>query len=168
VLRSDGEFTTLGRELELIESYLDIERARFEQRLAVRIDVPPAIRNVRIPALLLQPLVENAVKHGIAPTRAGGEIVVTARMDDTQDCHILIVVVQDTGQGATTIEMKRGRRDGVGLANIERRLSAHYGGSASLSITTARGFGTTAELRVPAYSPPADRQVSPAKERNVS
>ncbi len=67
VLRSEGEFTTLGRELELIESYLDIERARFEQRLRVRIDVPPTLRDLRVPPLLLQPIVENAVKHGIAP-----------------------------------------------------------------------------------------------------
>ena len=70
VLRSEGEFTTLGRELELIESYLEIERARFEERLRVTIDVPGALRDLRVPPLLLQPLVENAVKHGIAPAAA--------------------------------------------------------------------------------------------------
>ena len=64
VLRSEGEFTTLGRELEIVESYLEIERARFEERLRVRIDVPGALRSLRVPPLLLQPLVENAVKHG--------------------------------------------------------------------------------------------------------
>ena len=74
VLRSEGEFTTLGRELDLVEAYLDIERARFEQRLRVRIDIDTALRDVTIPALLLQPLVENAVKHGVAPLRHGGEI----------------------------------------------------------------------------------------------
>src|SRR5207244_489792 len=63
VLRSEGEFTTLGRELDLIEAYLDIEHARFEQRLRVRIDVPQALRTIRVPPLLLQPIVENAVKH---------------------------------------------------------------------------------------------------------
>src|SRR5438045_3239977 len=62
VLRSEGEFTTLGRELEIIESYLDIEHARFEQRLHVTIDVPTRLRNVRLPPLILQPLVENAIK----------------------------------------------------------------------------------------------------------
>ncbi len=168
VLRSDGEFTTLGRELEIIESYLDIERARFEQRLSVRIDVPAAIRSLRIPPLLLQPLVENAVKHGIAPTRAGGEVVVTARVDGTSERPLLIVSVQDSGQGATKLQMKRGRAEGVGLANIERRLAAHYGVSASLSITTTPGFGTTAELRLPASSPKKGRVVSVSKERNVS
>jgi two-component system, LytTR family, sensor kinase len=168
VLRSDGEFTTLGRELEVIESYLDIERARFEQRLSVRVDVPAAIRGVRIPPLLLQPLVENAVKHGIAPTRAGGDVAITARLDDTNDPPLLTVTVHDTGQGATNLEMKRGRAKGVGLANIERRLSAHYGGSASLSITTARGFGTTAEVRLPADAPATGGVASPPQERNVS
>ena len=81
VLRSEGEFTTLGREFELIESYLDIERARFEQRLRVRIDVPQALRGLRVPPLVLQPVVENAVKHGIAPLRHGGEVVVSARLE---------------------------------------------------------------------------------------
>ena len=70
VLRSEGEFTTLGRELDVIESYLEIERARFEERLRVRIDVPTALRRIRVPPLLLQPVVENAVKHGIAPRAA--------------------------------------------------------------------------------------------------
>src|SRR3977135_2277542 len=81
VLRSEGEFTTLGRELELVEAYLDIEHARFEQRLRVRIEVPQALRNIRVPPLLLQPIVENAVKHGIAPMRQGGDVTVTARID---------------------------------------------------------------------------------------
>ncbi len=82
VLRSEGEFTTLGRELELIESYLDIEHARFEQRLRVRIDVPAALRSLRVPPLLLQPIVENAVKHGIAPLTAWRRVTVTAWLDD--------------------------------------------------------------------------------------
>src|SRR5207237_6269311 len=66
VLRSEGEFTTLGRELEVVEAYLDIERARFEQRLRVRIDVPPGLAGLRVPPLLLQPIVATAVTHGIS------------------------------------------------------------------------------------------------------
>ncbi len=151
VLRSDGEFTTLGRELAIIESYLDIEHARFEQRLTIRIDVPAEIRNVRIPPLLVQPIVENAVKHGIAPARAGGEVSLVARLEDSKDAEaVLVVTVRDTGLGATEAGMRRGRSDGVGLANIERRLAAHYGPRASLTITTVRGFGTTVEVRLPA------------------
>ena len=137
VLRSEGEFTTLGRELDLIEAYLDIEHARFEQRLRVRIDVPQALRNIRLPPLLLQPIVENAIKHGIAPLRQGGDVTVMAAIDAT-------------GAGATAHELKKGRDDGVGLRNIERRLIRQYGSSATLAITTASGSGTTVEIRMPA------------------
>ncbi len=78
VLKSEGEFTTLGRELELVEHYLKIEHERFEERLRVRIDVPQALRAIRIPTLVLQPLVENAIKHGVAPSRTGGDVEVSA------------------------------------------------------------------------------------------
>ena len=81
VLKSEGEFTTLGRELELVEHYLKIEHERFEERLRVRIDVPQALRAIRIPTLVLQPLVENAIKHGVAPSRTGGDVEVSAAID---------------------------------------------------------------------------------------
>src|SRR5205807_9290006 len=98
VLRSEGEFTTLGREVEVIEAYLDIERARFEQRLAVTIEVPAALRTMRVPPLVLQPLVENAVKHGIAPLRAGGAVMVCATLDvGPGENGSLILTVRDTG-----------------------------------------------------------------------
>jgi hypothetical protein len=151
VLRSEGDFTTLGRELEIIESYLDIERARFEQRLRVRIDVPRELKAMRIPALLLQPIIENAVKHGIAPKKEGGEVSLKACVDDSRDgTASLVVIVCDTGAGATSRELQQGRVSGVGLANVERRIAALFGPAASLSISSASGAGTTVELRVPA------------------
>jgi two-component system LytT family sensor kinase len=152
VLRSDGEFTTLGRELDLIESYLDIERARFEQRLRVRIDVPPMLRALRVPPLLLQPLVENAVKHGIAPQLRGGEVRVVAQIDTAADAATLVIVVTDSGVGATPAELARGRQDGVGLTNIERRLACHYGDAAALTIESEPGHGTTVRIIMPAQS----------------
>src|SRR5215471_8112795 len=79
VLRSSEEFVTIGEELDLIEAYLDIERARFEDRLRVHIDVPWELRRVRIPALVIQPLVENAIKHGISECLSGGEVRISAR-----------------------------------------------------------------------------------------
>jgi LytS/YehU family sensor histidine kinase len=150
VLRSEGEFTTLGRELELIESYLDIEHARFEQRLRVTIDVPQALKELRIPPLLLQPVVENAVKHGIAPQIRGGEVIVTGRLDLSVPQSALVLVVHDSGSGASAAELTRGRVTGVGLANIERRLACHYGAAASLSITSDARLGTSVEIRLPA------------------
>jgi two-component system LytT family sensor kinase len=151
VLRSEGAYTTLGRELDVIESYLEIERARFEERLRVRIDVPLSLRRIRVPPLLLQPVVENAVKHGIATRRLGGEVTVTARFDDQgAEPHVLSLVVHDSGTGSTQAALERGRAAGVGLRNIERRLAVQYGPAASLAIQTAPGEGTTVEIRLPA------------------
>ena len=169
VLRSEGEFTTLGRELEIIESYLDIEHARFEQRLSVRIDVPQQLRSLQIPPLLLQPIVENAVKHGIAPRREGGEVSLVAHIDDSNaGSPTLVVVVRDGGVGASEAQLRRGRTAGVGLANVERRLAAQYGAAAALSIVSARGIGTTVELRLPAYQKPSGRVLPMPTGRNVS
>ncbi|MEP6915671.1 MAG: histidine kinase [Acidobacteriota bacterium] len=149
VLRSEGEFTTLGRELDMIESYLDIERARFEQRLHIIIDVPIALRSIRLPPLVLQPVVENAVKHGVAPLRAGGEVRVRASIEHTSRGRSLLLVVQDTGAGATEESLRQGREAGVGLRNVERRLAGQYGAQASLTVHSVPGHGTTVEIRLP-------------------
>jgi len=150
VLRSESELTTLGREIEMIEAYLDIERARFDDRLRVRIDVPASLKAVRVPPLVLQPIVENAVKHGIAPERRGGDVTVTARLEHSAASGpMLAVVVHDSGAGATDRELIRGRSDGVGLRNIERRLAVQYGDRAALAIRSAPGVGTTVEVRLP-------------------
>ena len=166
VLSSDGELTTLGRELDLIESYLDIERARFEQRLRVRIDVPAALRGLRIPPLILQPLVENAVKHGIGRLRQGGDVTVTARMagGTGATAGALSLVVRDTGAGASDAELRHGRDAGVGLNNIERRLVCHYGAAAAMSVRSEPGTGTTVEIRMPAEFKSA---VEPVSERTA-
>jgi two-component system LytT family sensor kinase len=151
VLRSENEFTTLGRELEIVESYLEIERARFEQRLRVRIDVATRLKRVRVPPLLLQPLVENAVKHGIAPLRAGGEVVVSAELQPTDDGKTrLALTVRDTGVGTTLMDLQQRQRDGVGLRNVERRLACQYGEAASMAVLTAPGDGMTVTILLPA------------------
>jgi signal transduction histidine kinase len=152
VLRSDGELTTLGREIDLIEAYLDIERARFEQRLTAAIQVPARLRHVRVPPLIIQPLVENAVKHGVAAKDIGGTVSVTARLDDGDKAggeRRLVVTVADTGPGVTAATLDSGRERGVGLRSIERRLRAQYGDRASMSVRSVPGAGTTVELRIP-------------------
>jgi len=150
VLRSESELTTLGRELEVAEAYLDIERARFEERLSVTIDVPPVTKGISMPPLILQPLVENAVKHGIANRQSGGEVVIRARVERVSTGVLkLVLTVRDTGGGATADTVKRGRQAGVGLDNVERRLACQYGPSASLSIQTAIDAGTTVEIQLP-------------------
>lgn len=150
VLRSEGEFTTLGRELELVESYLDIERERFEHRLQVTIDVPAALRTMRVPALLIQPLVENAVKHGISAKRVGGALIVQAAIEHLAGTgRHLTITVEDTGAGASGPALARGRELGVGLKNVERRLRCHYGTAGSLSIQSVPDVGTTVRMRLP-------------------
>ena len=151
VLRSDGDFTTLDREVQLIEAYLGIERARFDERLRVEIDVPAGIRSLRIPALILQPLVENAIKHGIGRTQAGGDVVVVGRVEHEPDAEpVLSLTVRDTGAGATDAELRQGRSAGVGLSNVERRLACHYGDAATLRLSSGFGSGTTVQIRMPA------------------
>ncbi len=158
--RTTTEFGTLGDELELIEAYLEIEQARFEERLRVTIDVPAALRTLPIPPLLVQPLVENAVKHGIAQSRGGGEVVVAAflearrrssRRSSPAIAHPqqLRLSVRDTGVGTTEAALARGRSRGVGIASIEHRLRCHYGEQASLRISTLPDVGTHRRPRHP-------------------
>jgi signal transduction histidine kinase len=152
VLRSSGQFATLGEELELIEAYLDIESARFEDRLRFRVDVPTDLRSLEIPALILQPLVENAIKHGIARSIFGGEVRIGARLQTAglnSEEEILILTVVDTGAGAAEADFLAPGKRGVGLENVERRIQLHGGDSAALSIQSLPGQGTVAEIRLP-------------------
>jgi two-component system LytT family sensor kinase len=150
--RARLEFTTLGEELELVEAYLEIERARFEERLRVTIDVPPALRALRIPSLLIQPLVENAVKHGVAPLAAGGDVSVRARRVSAGQGAQLRIVVHDTGVASSPADWAYGRQHGVGLANIEARLRCHFGARASFDIDIGAPGGTTVALVLPLES----------------
>ena len=145
VLRSGEEFVTLGDELDLIEAYLDIERARFEDRLRVHIDVPRELRHVRIPALVIQPLVENAIKHGISECFAGGEVRISARFVDDE----VLVSVVDTGIGVTEATLERRKARGLGLSNIEQRLRRYGHNETPLVIRSTPGEGTGVEIRIP-------------------
>jgi LytS/YehU family sensor histidine kinase len=161
VLRPDGEFTTLGRELELVEHYLDIERERFEERLRVRIDVPQALRGVPIPSLIVQPLVENAIKHGVAPSTRGGDVEVVARREVGAAGPRLRVTVSNTGAPLSATYHRGG--DHVGLDNVERRLTGHYRGAASITLTADARPGTVAELLLPLVEASAKDEESDAE-----
>jgi LytS/YehU family sensor histidine kinase len=147
--KTDGQFVALSEELEIVESYLAIEHERFEERLVVTIDVPDELRFARVPPLIVQPLVENAVKHGIAPRREGGAITVRARrdMNDGDNPGHLRLLVIDTGRGFATAQTKNG--SGVGLANVEGRLRHYFGASALMMVGPTPGGGTTVEICVP-------------------
>lgn len=149
--RTNGQFVTLADEMEIVESYLAIERERFEERLTVTIDVPAELRGARIPPLLLQPLVENAIKHGITPKREGGHVTVRAVHDHAGkgDAGFLRLIVTDTGIGSPLTTAGTG----VGLSNLESRLRHYFGENGSITIRRTDAGETVAEVSLPMNAP---------------
>lgn len=147
VLSSTGEFCTLGDELRLIESYLEIERARFEEKLTVEVIVAEELRGLSVPALILQPLVENAVKYGVSENRKGGTVRISAVLADSNGNSVLTLTVWDSGSsGPMHLAAKPG---GVGLRNIRERLETYYGDKAAFTIENPIRGGTEAIIRIP-------------------
>ena len=133
--------TTLGQERELIAAYLDVLQIRMGPRLRYRVEVPAELASFALPPMLLQPVVENAIGHGLEPKIDGGEVHVCAYREGK---HV-VVDVADTGVGfgAST-------RGGVGLTNLRERLAALYGAGASLEILDNVPGGTLVRVRLPA------------------
>jgi len=136
---------TLGNELDLVQHYLALLKMRMEERLTFTVTSDLAVREASMPALLLQPLVENAIHHGLEPKVEGGSIRISAKRDgDT-----LVIEVADDGMGLGA--SMRGGGAGVALANVRERLQTQWGGAASLALIPANP-GTLATLRVPFQS----------------
>ena len=138
---------TLGDELALVEAYLKIIQIRMDTRLAYSIDVPDALRALALPALTLQPLVENAVLHGLEPKIEGGTVSVTARLEGRR--LVLSVTDDGLGLGTTPAHQRRGG-SGTALANIRERLSEAHGSAAALTVTAGTSGGVRAMLTLPA------------------
>lgn len=147
VLNSNGEFCTLGEELKLIENYLDIEKARFEERLTIEIDVPKDLESLRVPSLILQPLVENAVKHGISENKNGGTVKISAKIENTGDEVTLKLEVYDSGSGRSEKDLPTS--NGIGLENIKGRLRSYYGNRAKLRFEKDVFSGSFARVDIP-------------------
>ncbi|MCD9186052.1 MAG: histidine kinase [Pyrinomonadaceae bacterium] len=147
VLRSTGEFCTLGEELKLIENYLDIEKTRFEEKLTVKIEVGKDLEKIRVPSLILQPLVENAIKHGISENKNGGEVKIAAKLENVKNEFLLRLSVFDTGAGKNA--KRNAESNGVGLQNIRERLESYYGKKAKLTVESQNDKGTLAEISLP-------------------
>ena len=143
VLRTEGDHeTVLSTELEFIERYLAIEQVRFSDRLQVRFEIDPGVRNAAVPPFLLQPLVENAVRHGIAQRAEGGVVRIAAKRDQSY----LILAVRDNGPG---LDLAADPSAGVGLSNTRARLSELYGDEGRLDVTNAPEGGVSATVRLP-------------------
>nr|WP_040563638.1 histidine kinase [Kineosphaera limosa] len=152
--RSTGQVTPLADELTNIERYLALEEARFGDRLSVSLLVAPEVLGVDVPSLAIQPLVENAVRHGIEAKEGPGHISITAT-DLGAEAEI---VVEDDGVGASPEAVRavlsgEPGGDHVGLANVDARLRTTYGDSYGLVVETAHGAGTRVSFRVPKFSP---------------
>lgn len=142
--RSDGGFVTLGEEFEIVRTYLAIEGARFEERLTVSIELPASLAELPVPPLVLQPLAENAVKHGIAPMHAGGRVGVKAEVEN----ETLVLTVTDSGTVVPAAELARRRGAGIGISNLEKRLERYYGSSALLELRSSSLRGTEVCVRI--------------------
>lgn len=141
--RAQADFVPLDEELRVAESYLEIERARFGETLKVEAHIDARARELLLPSLILQPLVENAVKHGISPKIGGGRVTIEARVDE----HDLHLSVNDTGVGLADEQPVFER--GVGLRNVRDRLLRLYGAAYLPQVTSRPGDGTTVALRIP-------------------
>jgi hypothetical protein len=140
---SRAEQTTLGQEFALMEAYLGLMKVRLGGRLSYALHLPDALRDRTLPPMLLQPLVENAIKHGIEPKIEGGHIDVQAIMENAA----LILTVRDTGLGLRGAGTTSGTR--VGMANLHERLQALYDGNASFSLTPNHPEGAIAQFTLP-------------------
>ncbi len=139
-LRQDQ--VSLGGELQLVEHYLNLMKVRMEERLHFAIDCEPSARDALVVPLMLQPLVENAIHHGLEPTIDGGSLRIAARMHQGE----LVIDVVDDGMGLNHTTRRPGA--GVALANLRERLQAKYGSDASLALL-AGNPGTRVTLRLP-------------------
>ena len=152
--RRHGDFTTLAEELRSIERYLLLEQARFGDRLSVKLSIAPEVLPVAVPFLCIQPLVENAVRHGLERAEGTGTITIQAH-DRGREC---VIEVEDDGAGEDPEKVRRALAgdtslDSVGLGNVDARLRATYGDDYGLVVETAPGAGTKVTVRVPKFAP---------------
>jgi two-component system LytT family sensor kinase len=152
--RRHGEFTTFAEELGSIQQYLVLEKARFGDRLDVTLRIAPEVLPVVVPFLSLQPLVENAVKHGLESRAGAGRISITAEDAD----HEAVISIEDDGVGEDPERVRRALAgdpdlDSVGLGNVDARLRSAFGDDYGLVVETAPEAGTKVVVRVPKYAP---------------
>ena len=144
--RSAREDVTLGDELQFVRDYLSLEQLRLGDRLSILERVDSEAFECMLPSLTLQPLVENAIKHGIAPRARGGTIEIVAQLEDES----LVLEVRDNGSGAPRGIVETAT--GVGVRAVRQRLETRYGRRASFAVTTAPGEGFVVRLSLPAHT----------------
>jgi sensor histidine kinase YesM len=145
LLASEKGAVPFRKEMELVDAYLDVERARFGKRLRVEEDIEPEARDIPVPPLILQPVVENAVRHGISPTVDGGTLSIEARIAD----GALHIVVTDDGKGTGLIDLEQMLAEGYGLRNVRDRLTTRFGEGDWFGFESSKDRGTRVTLVLP-------------------
>jgi two-component system, LytTR family, sensor kinase len=151
LLRSQEHFVTLREELEAIDEYLDIESIRFGPKLRIEKLIDPGSLDVVVPSMLLQPIVENSIKHGLSPKIGEGRITIRSTR---QDGHAIIDVI-DNGVGVSPDRLDRMNTGGIGLRNVNERLRVIYGANYQLHLDSVPGEGTCARIVIPELVVPA-------------
>jgi signal transduction histidine kinase len=136
---------TLAQEVETLKLYLEIEKMRFDERLRTHFDVDPRVERARLPSLLLQPLVENAIKYAVTPQEEGADITLTARLAGER----VQIAVSDTGPGLIESKPRPTLSTGVGLANIRERLAQAFGPDHRFDTRSNPGKGFSVEIEIP-------------------
>jgi two-component system LytT family sensor kinase len=149
--RSQEHFVTLREELEAIDEYLDIESIRFGPKLRIEKHIDPDSLDVVVPSMLLQPLVENSIKHGLAPKIGDGRITIRCVREKG---HAIIDVI-DNGVGVGPAHVQRLKTGGIGLRNVNERLRVIYGANYELQLDSVPGQGTCARVVIPELVVPA-------------
>jgi two-component system LytT family sensor kinase len=150
LMRSTDHFVTLREELESIDEYLAIEVVRFGPQLRVDKQIAPLTLDVVVPSMILQPLVENSIKHGLSRKVGGGRITIKTLV---RDAHT-IIEVHDDGLGMTEERLEHALGDGIGLSNVDERLRVIYGANYHLKLTSVPGEGTCASIAIPELAVP--------------
>jgi two-component system, LytTR family, sensor kinase len=149
-MRSTDHFVTLREELESIDEYLDIELVRFGPQLKVDKHISPDTLDIVVPSMILQPLVENSIKHGLSRKVGEGRITISTML---RDGHA-VIEVHDDGLGMSEERLEQAVGDGIGLSNVNERLRTIYGANYQLKLTSVPGRGTLATVEIPELSVP--------------
>jgi two-component system LytT family sensor kinase len=145
LLRSQEHFVTLREELDAIDEYLDIEVVRFGPKLRVRKEIAPDTTDIVVPSMILQPLVENAIKHGLSRKIGAGTIVIRSWRDNAR----VMIEIEDDGMGFLLERLEQPMASGIGLANVRERLRVIYGAAYQLTLASEPGKGTRARIEIP-------------------
>jgi len=151
-LRSQDHFIPLREELTSLDEYLDIEVVRFGPQLTVEKQLGDETLEALVPSMILQPLIENSIKHGIAPKIGGGRVVIRTERRNGR----IVIEIDDNGLGMSHTRLKSAMSDGIGLSNVHERLRVIYGADCTLTLRSEPGSGTVARIELP-VAPPPDR-----------